>query len=389
MNRKIKSFISRVKRAIKVRIIRLTKKMCRLFPVNNRIIVLYAHERKGLCCNPKYIMLELLKNNKHRYKIYWITQYPETIESADGFKVLKRRSVKYYFICSIAKIFITNDMADETLNKRKGQIFISTWHGGGAFKKAGYDIVKSLQEEQLLHTWYDNIDYMIVSSKYLADKFQGAFHLKSEQILRTGMPRSDVFFVQNDIYENVRKQYGLESNTKIVLYAPTYKILTEYTLLSEQEMQKVLNALEQRFGGKWVFFVRNHYFDNNEHFKYTDDKIICCNDYYDAQELLCAVDCMITDYSSLLWDFALLKRPSFSYACEPEKYAKDERDFYIPYKKWPYPKGKNVEELCRVIKKFDNDLYIEEVEAFTDYLGNYDKGNSAKRFVDELEKMLM
>lgn len=389
MNRKLKNFISRVKHAVKVRTVRLTKRIGRLFPLNKKIIVLYAHERKGLCCNPKYIMLELLKDKSKGYKLYWITQYPETIEYADGFKVLKRRSIKYYFICSIAKVFITNDMADETLNKRKGQIFISTWHGGGAFKKAGYDIVKSVQEEKLLHTWYDAIDYMIVSSRYLADKFQGAFHLKSEQILRTGMPRSDVFFEENDIYENVRKRYGLEHDTKIVLYAPTYKILTEYTLLSKQEMQKVLEALEQRFGGKWVFFVRNHYFDNNEHFTYIPDKIICCNDYYDAQELLCAVDCMITDYSSLLWDFSLLKRPCFSYAYEPEKYAKDERDFYIPYNEWCYPKAKTVEELCMAVREFDNDVYIEETEKFIDYLGNYDKGNSAKRFVEELEKMLM
>lgn len=387
MNRRIRNFTGRIKHSLNIRTIRLAKKAGSLFPINKKVIVLYAHERKGLCCNPKYIMQELLKEGKHKYKLYWVTQYPETIKKADGFKVLKRRSAKYYFVCSIAKFFVTNDMADETLNKRNGQIFISTWHGGGAFKKAGYDIVKSAQEEQLLHTWYDAIDYMVVSSKYLADKFQGAFHLKSEQILHTGMPRSDVFFEENDIYENVRKQYGLESDTKIVLYAPTYKILTEYTLLSKQEMQKVLEALEQRFGSKWVFFVRNHYFDNNEHFTYIPDKIICCNDYYDAQELLCAVDCMITDYSSLLWDFSLLKRPCFSYAYEPEKYARDERDFYIPYNEWCYPKAKTVEDLCRVIREFDSDIYIEETEKFIDYLGNYDKGNSAKKFVEELKKM--
>ena len=240
----------------------------RVLPINNHIVVFYAHKRKGLCCNPKYIMLEMIKRPE-KYKLYWISEYPETVPKSGNYKVIRKRSIQYYFICSRAKMHITNDIVDETLLKRKGQIYINTWHGGGAFKKAGFDIVKHKEEEKQLHIWYDKIDYMIISSDYLADKFKSAFRLKEEQLLKTGMPRSDIFFQKNKLYEEIRRQYGLDEKEKIVLYAPTYRYHT-YELLEEEDIKCVLDALHKRFGGEWVFFFRAHSFDKEKHYHRPD-----------------------------------------------------------------------------------------------------------------------
>lgn len=381
MNRAHITHILRIAGAVSI------QKLCSLLPLNSRSIVFYAHKRKGLCCNPKYILLELLKKYPKKYKLYWVSEYPDTVEKNRGYKVIRKRSVRYYVICSTAKVHITNDIVDETLLKRKKQIFINTWHGGGAFKKAGFDISVNKEEEELLHVWYDKIDYMLVSSQYLAEKFQQAFHLNTNQILKTGMPRSDVFFEKNDIYHKIRKKYGIEENAHIVLYAPTYRI-GEYSLLTEQELLQVLTALNKRFGGKWLVMVRNHYFDSEEHFTYQSGKIINCNNFYDAQELLCGIDILITDFSSLLWDFSILQRPCFCIDTNPGKYVENERDFYISYEKWPYPKSKNVNELIEQIRLFDEELYCKKVKEFLDYLGSYDKGNSSERFVEILEELI-
>ena len=358
----------------------------RVFPIDNHIVVFYAHKRKGLCCNPKYIMLEMIKRPE-KYKLYWISEYPETVPKSDDYKVVRKRSAQYYLICSRAKMHITNDIVDETLLKRKGQIYINTWHGGGAFKKAGFDIVKHKEEEKQLHIWYDKVDYMIVSSTYLADKFQSAFQLTEGQILKTGMPRSDIFFQDNTLYEAIRKQYGLDEGVKIVLYAPTYRYHT-YELLKEDEIKCVLDALHERFGGEWVFFFRAHSFDKEEHYQFKDKKLYDCNDYYDAQELLCAVDVLITDYSSLLWDCSLLKKPCICYAKTPKKYANQERDFYIPYEEWPYPKSTDIKELVEVIRRFAEEKYSDKVAEFLEKLNGYEKGCSTQIVVDRIERLL-
>lgn len=361
--------------------------LSRILPVDRKMVVFYAHKRKGLCCNPKYIMLEMARNQSQKYKLYWITEYPETIPKSVDYKVIKKRSIKYYFICSRAKLHITNDIIDETLLKRKKQIYVNTWHGGGAFKKAGFDIVKSKEEENLLHIWYDKIDYMIISSEYLAEKFKSAFHLEERQLLRTGMPRSDVFFQKNNLYEDIREQYGLSKDIKIVLYAPTYRNDT-YELLDEKDIKKVLSALQERFGGEWVFFMRTHYFDKDKHYKFIAERLYDCNDYYDTQELLCAMDVLITDYSSMLWDFSLLERPCFCFAKEPEQYARNERDFYIPYNEWPYPKSKNSEELVYAIRAFLQREYSQQVKKFMKRLCGYEKGVSTKSVVKKLKTII-
>lgn len=359
----------------------------RLFPIDNKTIVFYAHNRKGLCCNPKYIMLEMAKQQPQKYKMYWISEYPKTIPKSSEFEVIRKRSIKYYFICSRAKLHITNDIIDETLLKRKKQIYVNTWHGGGAFKKAGFDIVKEKEEEKQLHIWYDKIDYMIISNEYLADKFKSAFHLKEEQLLKTGMPRSDIFFQKNNLYEEIRKKYELNKKIKIVLYAPTYRY-DAYELLEEKDIKYILNALQERFGGEWVFFFRAHSFDKEKHYQFRENKLYDCNDYYDAQELLCAVDVLITDYSSLLWDFSLLKKPCICFAKTPEKYAEQERDFYIPYEEWPYPKSRDVKELVEVIRAFAVEKYNDKVNEFLQKLNGYEKGCSTQIVVDRIESLL-
>ena len=244
--------------------------------------------------------------------------------------------------------------------------------------------MKEKEEEKQLHIWYDKIDYMIISNEYLADKFQSAFHLTEEQILKTGMPRSDIFFQKNNLYEEIRKKYKLDKKMKIVLYAPTYRY-DAYELLEEKDIEYILNALQERFGGEWVFFFRAHSFDNEKHYQFPTERLYDCSDYYDTQEFLCATDVLITDYSSMLWDFSLLSRPCFCFAKEPKQYARDERDFYIPYEKWPYPKGSCINELIDKISNFNFKEYQIQVKNFVTRIGNMDDGMASERVINLLE----
>ena len=147
----------------------------RIKPIDKRTVILYAFKRKGLCCNPKYILKALLKYYPGKYQIYWVSEWPDTVEQGNGYKVIKLRSIKFYLLCSHAGYFITNDRIDETVLKRKGQIYINTWHGGGLFKKAGYHIVCDSESEKLITKFYRNDDYLIASSRQLQYIFKKAF----------------------------------------------------------------------------------------------------------------------------------------------------------------------------------------------------------------------
>lgn len=319
------------------------------------------------------------------YRYYWVTEYPDTVPGGRGYTIVKRRSIPYYLLMTRAKLLITNDMADESLLKRRGQIYISTWHGGGAYKKVAFDVREAGENLKKLNKWYRRLDYLVLSNGFLVEQYKQSFRVQERQMLKTGMPRSDVFYRENGLYRDIRQQYHLNADTKILLYAPTYRT-GEYELLSEKELTSVLEMLAGRFGGEWVCFCRMHYFDR-EHRYAESDKIHNGNDYADAQEFLCATDVLLTDYSSLLWDFTLLKRPCFSYAKDPEKFVREEREFYLPYAEWPYPKAATLNELAEQIGQFDEDNYKKELERYMDRLDNYETGNSTEQVVEVVRRM--
>ena len=358
----------------------------RIKPIDSKTILFYAFRRKGLCCNPKYIMEELIRCYPGEYNLYWISEWPKTVETGDGYTVIRLRSIGFYLLCGYAKFIITNDRLDETMIKRKGQVYINTWHGGGLFKKAGYDAVGNEITEKMIRSFYSNNDYIIASSKKLEVIFQRAFRLDDYRVLPFGMPRSDVFY-QKGVVKKVREKLEIPSDINTVLYAPTCRLNTgNASYFPESEIEILLNALHRRFGGKWMFLFKMHYFAESVLYKEIPEKVMCCNDYYDTQELLCGMDVLITDYSSLLWDYSLLDRPAFRYAPDLEIYIDKERDFYLEYDKWPFSYACNTKALYRQIEKFDLEEYRKNLEEFRIIIGNFDKGKSAQAFVQWLSR---
>ncbi len=350
----------------------------RLRPIDKRTILFTAFNRTGLTCNPKYIMKRLISDYPGQYNIYWITRWPETVEEGPGYKVVKQRSPFFYILTAFAGMIVTNDRYDETVLKRKGQIYVNTWHGGGVFKKAAYDLVGKEAQELLITEFYSNDDYLITSNARLTQLFPKAFRMNESRILPLGMPRSDVFFDEGK-RAFVREKLGISEDKKIVLYAPTHRNNLNEVRFPEKEIDKLLDVLTQRFGKDWVFAYKMHYFDEAEKYAPMKGRVYDLGGYYDTQELLCGVDILITDYSSLLWDFTLLGRPSFRYSPDIKEYLDNERDFYLEYDKWPYPHAQTPMELYDCVTTYDEELYKRKMEEFLNESGNYDDGHSAQR----------
>ena len=147
------------------------------------------------------------------------------------------------------------------------------------------------------------------------------------------------------------------------------------------DYDKLLEALEKRFSGKWCILLRMHFKLKMAKLpkKYLK-KVINVTDYPDMQELLCAVDFGITDYSSWMCDYVLTEKPGFLFTLDIEKYV-NERGFYYPLESSPFPVAKTNKELYDKIINFDEKKYIKNVRKFLKEKGCCEDGNAASRIV--------
>ena len=206
----------------------------------------------------------------------------------------------------------------------------------------------------------------IVSNSEFENMVYRTSYWENTEILEYGHARNDMLLNKtkyNKMNKKVREYYNIGKNTKILLYAPTFRddfSADTYNL----DYAKLLEAVKEKFGGNWVLMVRFHFKLRNVDFSDDlSDNIINATDYYDMQELLCAADIGITDYSSWLCDFVLTDKPGFIYCSDMDKYV-DERGFYYPLSETPFPISKTNEEFYENIINFDAKKYEKKRQEF-------------------------
>ena len=357
-----------------------------MFSVKDNKILVQAYHGKQFSCNPKYIANYIQEKNNNKFVIYVAIQDLEKYDflKIAGYKLVRSYSLAFYYHYITSKIIIFNDSFPILIKRKRNQLLINTWHGCAAYKKVGISLSKNKYYTQR-YKWKHDVNYMISCCKEATKAMVEAFDIEKEKILEFGMPRNDIMINSNtDHYkEKIYKHYNLSKNKKIVLYAPTYR-LSRKNSLYDLDFKMLINALSKRFGGEWVIFFRGHYFleDNKNMNK---ENIINVSDYNDMQELLCSVDCLVTDYSSSVWDYSFTYKPCFLYATDLENY-KSEVDFYYSIDNWPFSLAKNNNELMLNIKNFDYDVYKNKVENHHKILGSFENGNSREQIYDLLIK---
>lgn len=199
------------------------------------------------------------------------------------------------------------------------------------------------------------------------------------KVLELGAPRNDILLKNSiETKRKVFEYFGIEMKKGVVLYAPTFRVdksLTPYSI--DYEMLK--RVCEDKFGKEFVILVRLHPSMSNMNLDIDFDgrNIIDANLYQDLQELLCASDVVISDYSSLMFDFAVSKKPCFMFATDVDSYRKD-RNFYFDLDSLPFPIATSNEKLCMNILDYDTEAYIDLVEEFLKSVGMVMDGNASK-----------
>ena len=260
--------------------------------------------------------------------------------------------------------------------------YIETWHGGLGFKKIESDVANRLSELEII-TNKENmqmVDLLISNSKWLSSLYKRAFWNYSGQILECGYPKADILYKNNkELIKKLTAKLNLQ-NKKVVLYAPTFRESKD-TSIYKFNYKRILDTLEQKFGDSWVMLIRLHPLlikQSEDIIKTSSNIVINVTDYPDMQELILLSDLFLTDYSSGIFDFAVLRRPAFLYAPDLDEYIKYERGVYMDLRSLPFPFACNEEELVSQIVSFKKDEYLDELNRFFAKTGLIETPKSAE-----------
>lgn len=355
----------------------------RLCPINKKKVVVSSYYGKGFGDNPRYIV-EALKSKYPDIRIIWgVTDtksregFPEWVETC------KYNGAKYVFHMATAKFWIDNCRKGFVMFKRREQIYIQTWHGF-ALKRIEKDAAESLNDGYVSYAIKDskNIDHIISCSSFMTEIYRKAFWYDGE-ILELGAPRNDVIINKgSECREKVYNALGISPNRKTVMYAPTFRV--DYSIDAYKiEYERLIAACEKRFGGEFVALVRLHpnVSDKASELLEYNNKILNASLYPDMQELLSACDIVISDYSSLMFDFALSGKPCFQFATDIGAY-KSDRNFYFELDRLPFSLATDNDELEQNVLNFDSDSYGKSLGSFYSDCGMICDGKASERCAD-------
>lgn len=368
-------------------IIRFCFKIFYVFPLKQNRVYFSSNLGTSMGCNPGYLYKYMVENYPNGLEYVWEYNYPMK-EKYDNTIFVRHGSLKSIYYLLTSNVIISNMGLGSYIPKRKNQCFINTWHGGGAYKRVGID-------DNINYAKYDAIiskicgnqtDIFISSSEKFSEVMHKSKMVQRNKFLECGMPRNDILINNNnpEIVEKVKKYFGIESEKRILLFAPTYRgEEANANFQSELDEKMCLDTLKERFGGEWVLLIRKHHFVKESNL----GAGISASDYPDMQELLYATDVFITDYSSTIWDYSLTFKPGFLFVPDIEQYGK-ERSFYTDPETWAFPLAKSNEELQEKILNYDEKISNEKILRHHNLLKSKETGHSTETVVNNIMSKL-
>lgn len=364
---------------------------------DDKTVIFEAFQGRSVACSPKALYVEMLDNPKYySYQLIWSLRNTERKDLLENRRtqIVKFESFAYYRALARAKYWIFNSNTRPFLKPGRNQIFVQTWHGT-PLKKIGCDVerggnamTKLSDIEKIYTNEAKKISYMISPSEYCTEKFISAFNMKSvhkeDRVLTLGYPRNDFLFQATEKQcKDIKVGLGIPEDKKVILYAPTFRD-NQYSARDGFELESYMDFDKAKtcLGDDYIILFRAHYFISGrmDLGKYKDF-VFDVSDVEDINELYVISDVLITDYSSVFFDYANLKRPIIFYMCDYEEYKNEVRDFYFDVSELPGPVVRNQEQVFEEIKKLSDDFVANDKYQQFNKKYNYLDGADAGRRV--------
>lgn len=352
--------------------------LCALLPVRKRVALLSPH-MASFTDSLGEMEREMRGRGYSVVRVSGADVRPKQKNAAAMLRMLRFFTKGAYDLATASMVFLNdNFMPLADLHVRRRAVWTQLWHAEGAFKRFGLDIADLPQDvRERVERGNAKLRYVICSSESVAPVYASAFGVPQEKVLPLGSPRADRYIEksrQTDVRALREKLFG-ETDKRIVLYAPTFRDdpAENRALLEHFDFGR----FERELGGEYLLVLRLH---PQFHDVPVPDGVMNMTDYPDAGDLIAACDLLITDYSSLCLDFALVGKPSVFYAFDLASYAAG-RSFYRDYKtNVPGAVAQTFDELIAAVRNAEADG--DAMRRFSVFHFGSPDGKSASRIAD-------
>lgn len=369
-----------------------------ILPVDKKLMVYESFLGKQYSDNPRAIY-EYMREHYPEYKMYWSSDrravpYFETKDVP----YVRRFSIRWLFLMTRARYWVSNSRLPLWIPKPDHTIYLQTWHGT-PLKRLAADMDEVHMPGTNTEAYKRNFlfeaskwDYLVSPNAYSSEIFARAFGFEKD-MLETGYPRNDFLYTHNkpENIEALKKSCGLSEEKKIILYAPTWRDNQFYQKGKYKfDLELDLERMRQELGDEYIVVLRLHYLvaenldlSSYEGFAYDFSK------HEDIRELYLMADMLITDYSSVFFDYANLRRPMMFFVYDLDDYRDNLRGFYFDFEETaPGPLLKQTEQIIQEVKRIDREGYQPDArfEAFYNRFCYLEDGKASERVVKQVIK---
>ncbi|SFP81689.1 CDP-glycerol glycerophosphotransferase family protein [Salibacterium halotolerans] len=399
LNQRKKKYLKKWKKFKKSKTIRnMYRKVFGLIgklPKKEDIIVFESFLGKQYSCNPRAVYEEL-KQQDRNFTYYWSIDHRfRHYFEKHGVRTIHRFSLRWFIVMMRAKYWVFNSRLPKWIPKPVDTVYLQTWHGT-PLKKLALDMEEVHMPGTTTEMYKKNFvaeagrwSYLVAPNEYSAQIFERAFDF-DQTMLKTGYPRNDYLFhyKQEDV-DSIKERLGIPEGKKIILYAPTWRD-NEYHFIGKYKFNVQLNMdkFKEELGDDYFLIFRLHYLvADHLDLRGWEDFAVDASRYEDIRDLYIVSDMLITDYSSVMFDYGVLQRPMLFYVYDIDSYRDTLRGFYFDFEKEaPGPLVKTTESLVEEIKNADTirSRYAGHIRSFEDSFHALEDGNAARRVVSSV-----
>lgn len=356
----------------------LYKYYCKKVPLDKNKVLFLSASRATLTGNFEFVYRELKEH--YHYEINSVLKKSLNSKNSlqEQFHLMKLiASSKYILLDDFYPMIYT-------LKLRKGTELIQLWHAMGAFKTVGYSRMGKVGGPSVKSLTHKNYTATIVSSENIRKNYAEAFDISIDKVHALGVPRTDIFFDKNykkNITKKLHEKYPFIKDKKVILFAPTFRGNGQKSAHYNFEWLD-FGKIKEQLQDQYVFLIKLHPFitarpDIVDHEFYFD-----LSDEREINDLLFITDVLITDYSSVIFEYSFFKKPVVFFIPDYKEYVAS-RDFYYDFDKYMYGStATTTDELIQEIKK--GKVNKKKIDAFIKYFCSACDGKSTERVVKDL-----
>lgn len=369
---------------------------------DEKTILFQSFNGKTYGCSPKAIYEYMIKREEFAdWKFIWVFVDDEKhkfLEQNPNTTVIKQKKLEYERALASAKYWITNYRVPNHVWPKKDQVYVQCWHGT-PLKRLGYDLQTSenaIDSISEIRAKYDmdaeKFEYILSPSLFASEKFTSAWNLKAhnmeDKVLEVGYPRNDYLLNHNqeDIAE-IKEKLDIPADKKVILYAPTWRDNQHESGVGfTYDLNVDFDKLRRELGDEYVILFRVHYLVASQFsFEQYEGFIYNVSNYDDINHLYVIADLLITDYSSVFFDYGILKKPMLFYMYDLDDYKDSIRGFYFGIDKLPGQIITEEKDLADAIRNsIDKFEYNEKYQEFNQMFSCLEDGQASKRFVERV-----